>query len=121
MPEFFIPPKLPIAPPVPVIPISKTVTGTAAFLIGTTIGAQVPCIGVWLQSSAKDDSNGAMSGIAYVCMETVLDNGTFTVLCLELVTGQETWIPIDHTKHLKIKTQTGTAWVRGFAIPVQSN
>lgn len=117
MPEFFIPPKLPIAPPVPPTPISKTVTGTAAALLTT----DVPCMGVWLQSSSKDDSNGAMSGVIYVLMETVLGNGTFTVLCEELITGERTWIPIPHTKYLKIKTQTGTGWVRGFAIPVQQN
>jgi kynurenine formamidase len=98
--------------PIPVTPISKTVTSTAAFLLATNVA----CIGVWLQSSSFDDSNAAMTGTMYVCKELVLGSGTWTVLCEELVTGQSTFIPCANTAEIKIKTQTGTGWVRGYAI-----
>jgi hypothetical protein len=114
--DFFIPPKMPVTPPLPVKPISKTVTGTAAALLAT----DVACIGVWLQSSGKDDSNAAMSGVMYVCKELVVGSGSFTVLMAELVTGQEIWIPCANTNEIKVKTQTGTAWVRGYAVSVLS-
>lgn len=110
--DFFFPPKMPITPPLPVTPISKTVTSSAAALLAT----DVACVGVWLQSSAKDDSNAAMSGVMYICKELVLGSGSFTVLMAELVTGQETWIPCANTNEIKVKTQTGTAWVRGCAV-----
>jgi hypothetical protein len=117
--DFFIPPKMPIALPVPVKPISKTVTSGAASLYSTA-AKDIPCIGVWLQSSSKDDSNAAMSGIIYVVKEETPGSG-FTVLCAELVTGEQTWIPCASTAEIKVKTQTGTGWLRGYAVPVQPN
>lgn len=112
--DFFIPPKMPVTPPLSVTPISKTVTSSAAGLLTT----DVACIGVWLQSSAKDDSNGAMSGVMYIVKELVNGDAS-AILCEELVTGQATWVPCANTSELKVKTQTGTAWVRGYAVRVR--
>jgi hypothetical protein len=114
--DFFIPPKLPIAPPQALKPISTTVTSAGQKLLTTG----VPCIGVWLQSSSKDDSNASMSGIVYVAKEAVTGDGTF-IKCEELLTGQATWVPCANTNEIKVITQTGTGWIRGYAVPVQPN
>lgn len=110
--DFSIPPMMPVSAPIPVTPISKTVTSAVAFLLTTNVA----CIGVWLQSSAFDDSNAAMTGTMYVCKELVTGSGSWTVLCEEMITGQMTFIPCANTAEIKIKTQTGTGWVRGYAI-----
>lgn len=119
MGEFFIPPKMPIALPVPVKPISKTVTTGAAGLFSAA-SKDIPCIGVWLQSSGFNDSNGAVTGVMYVVKEETPGSG-FTVLCAEIVTGEQTWIPCANTAEIKVKTQSGTAWVRGYAVPITQN
>jgi len=117
MPDFFVPPKTSSFGSNPK-PVSKTVTTAAASLLTSP---DVPCIGVWLQSSSVDDSNAAQSAKMYILMESTLGSGTFDVLCQELVQGQETYIPCDNAKRIKVKTQAGTAWVRGFVLTVQPN
>lgn len=114
--EFFIPPKMPIAASAPVKPISKTVTTGAAGLFSAA-SKDIPCIGVWLQSSGFNDTPTAVTGVMYVVREETPGSG-FTVLCEELVTGQATWVPCANTNEIKVKTLSGSAWVRGYALAV---
>lgn len=115
--DFFFPPKAPISAQGQIKPISKTVTSTAAGLFSAA-SKDVQCIGVWLQSSAKNDSDGSVTGTMYVVREETPGSG-FTVLSAELVTGQEGFFPCSNTSQIKVKTQSGTAWVRGIAVGVQ--
>jgi len=109
------PPQMALTESMSIIPISKTVTSTAAGLLT----ANKACVGVWLQSSGLNDSNAAVTGTMFVVKELVTGDGS-AVLCEELVTGQSTWIPCSNTSDLKVKTQSGTAWVRGYAVVVQT-
>lgn len=111
MPDIFVPPIQPGLKFKPIKGISKTVTNTAAFLIGTAAASQVECAGVVLQSSALNDSDAAVTANMYVV--SVNDSNA---LIYELDQGEVVFIPCSNTSQLKIKTQSGTAWVRGFVV-----
>lgn len=67
-------------------------------------GAGTECYGVLVQSAAFNDSNAAVSGVAYVSIDTVLG--------YELSTGDEVWVPCSNTNQVALKTQSGTAFAR---------
>ncbi len=109
----WVPPPEPTVPTYPPVGFTKTVTGTAATILTTAI----PCFGVQIQSSSKDDSNGSMTGIVYV----QIDNGAGTqVKAFELVQGEDIFIPCTTTSEIKVVTQTGTGWVRGLVFRARS-
>jgi hypothetical protein len=92
----------PTLPPAPALGFAVAVTGTHAKISSTDYA----CFGVLIQSSAKNDSNSAMSGVMYVEVNTVK--------VYELVQGEAVFIPCSNTSEVYVITQTGTAFARGL-------
>lgn len=113
MAEVFVPPIQPTAPAYAAIGFTKTVTTATAVITGSNT---YDCFGVLVQSSAKDDSNAAMSGVMYVQVDN--GQGTF-VNAFELVQGESVFVACSNTSQVKVKTQSGSAWVRGFVYRAQ--
>lgn len=87
---------------------SLTVTSTAAKILTTGL----PCVGVLIQSSSLNDSDAAVTGKMQVI--TALDSKKIW----ELVQGESQFFPCANTDELKVGTQSGTAWCRGFVYQV---
>lgn len=112
MPDIFLPPSMPSLTQKPLKGISKTVTSSAAALLAS----DVECQGVVLQSSALNDSDAAVTANLYIV--SVNDSNA---LIWELDQGETVFIPCSNTDEIKVKTLSGTAWVRGYVVPRNSN
>lgn len=102
MAEVLVPPQMLITPPQDALGFSSTVTTTA----GKPSSTDYDCFGMLVQSSALDDSNAAVSAKVYISLSGVL--------AYELVQGESVFVPCANTSQVKVKTQSGTGWVRGF-------
>lgn len=91
-----------INPPQSALGFAVAVTTTAAKLLTTG----VKCIGVEIQSSTKDDSNASMTGLVYIVAGGVN--------IYELLSGKSVFVPCANTDDITVKTQAGTAFVRGI-------
>lgn len=96
------PPQMPTLQPAAALGFAVAASGTHA-KISTTDYA---CYGVLIQSSAKNDSNAAMSGVMYVEVNSVK--------VYELVQGEALFVPCSNTSEVYVITQTGTAFARGL-------
>jgi hypothetical protein len=102
MAEVFIPPIQPVAGFFPALGFSITVTTNTGAIVATNYD----CLGVLIQSSSLNDSNASVTGKMFVEISGVKS--------YELVQGESVFVPCSNTSEVKVITQSGTAWARGF-------
>lgn len=109
--EYFLPPEMSVMKGLKVIPFTHAVTNSAAAISAT----DYECSGVLIQSSNLDDSNGSVTDKVFVSM---LNPAGTAIKAYELVQGQTIYVICENTSEVKVVTQSGTGWVRGFIVQV---